>query len=96
LGSLPYSTRFASIGPAARFKISTSFAQSAIFPAKLAQLPLAALVRPPSTRVRVPLSLLRSLPHRRLGQVEVADDLAHRAVPSLAQLVDLGLELRGE
>jgi hypothetical protein len=34
--------------------------------------------------------------HRRLGQVEVPRDLADRAVAALAQLDDLGLELRGE
>src|SRR6185295_2019017 len=45
---------------------------------------------------RVPLGLLDPFPDRGLGQVEVAGHLADGPVPALAQLDDLGLELRRE
>src|SRR5262249_24449193 len=41
-------------------------------------------------------SLLDPLPHRSFGQVEVSRDLPNGTVPALAQLDDLGLELRRE
>ena len=44
----------------------------------------------------IPLGLFDPLPDRGLGQVEVLRDLTRRPVPALAQLNDLGLELRGE
>ena len=71
--------------------------QPAVLPAQLSQLPplgagQAAILPGP----RVPLGLPDPLPHRGLGQVEVLRDLAGRTVPTLAQLDDLGLELRSE
>jgi hypothetical protein len=47
-------------------------------------------------RAGVPFGLAHPLPDRGLGQVEVPRDLAGRPVPALAQLHDLGLELRRE
>src|SRR4029077_8351449 len=44
----------------------------------------------------VTLILLHPLADRGLGQVKVLRDLAHRPVAALAQIDDLGLELRGE
>ena len=42
----------------------------------------------------IPLGLFHPLPDRDLGQVEVLRDLPHRPVTLLAELNDLGLELR--
>src|SRR5215472_10058901 len=47
-------------------------------------------------RPGIPPGLLHPFADRGLGQVEVAGDLADRPVPALAQLDDLGLELRGK
>jgi hypothetical protein len=45
---------------------------------------------------RIAFGLLDPLPHRSLGQVDVLRDLTGRPVPALAQLHDLGLELRSK
>jgi hypothetical protein len=63
-------------------------------PGELSVLPLRARQRPVRAGTRVPLGLLDLLPHRGLSQVEVPRDLAYRRIPPLAQLHDLGLELR--
>src|SRR5215211_7398263 len=72
-------------------------AQPPVLPPQHGEL-LALLAGQPAvaTRAGVPLGLAHPLAHRGLGQIEVPGDLPDRAVTTLAQLNDLGLELCGE
>ena len=79
----------------ARFRISTSSLSRRFSLRRSEKLP-AFLGRQAVAVTGVDLSLLHPRPHRRLCQVEVPRDLADRAITVLAQLDDLGLELRGE
>ena len=81
----------------ARLRISTS-SRSRRFSRRSADELLALLAGQPAvaTPPGVPLGLAHPLAHRGLGQVEVPGDPPDRAVTSLAQLDDLGLELGRE
>ena len=81
----------------ARLRISTSSRSRRFSRRSSASSCRSSVVRPPSLAgPRVAFGLLDPLPHRGLGQVKVLRDLADGPVPALAQLNDLGLELRGE
>jgi hypothetical protein len=80
----------------ARLRISTSSRSRRLSRRSCASFCRSVLQAAVLTGTGITLALLQPLPDRSLGQVEVFRDLTNRPVAALAQLNDLGLELRGE